>query len=50
MPSWLRVWKVTPSRTPASWHAATARSASATVVASGLSHSTCLPAAAACTT
>jgi hypothetical protein len=49
-PSWNRVWKVTPSRTPADRHSATQRRALSAVSASGLSHSTCLPARAAAIT
>ena len=42
-----RLWKLTPSLTPAFSHSRTMRSASAAFVAIGLSQNTCLPARAA---
>jgi hypothetical protein len=50
MTAWWRVWKLIPSLTPACSQASTARRASSTVVASGLSQKTCLPAADSATT
>ena len=44
---WSRYMNASISRTPASSHAAIMRSASAASIASGFSHSTCLPAPAA---